>query len=316
MQAFEIIIQNPVGASIIAALILTALSILTKGAKWLFFALRHILAFAKSMLPKMGVGFTLKWFVASLCVYGLRHEIADAIGFAEQYYLNPVTFATFDQDSSSATEQAFLRKLRRNVTQREFDTLMASTARMAARHGCGTLQFLEVYESECALNPFAVNAKERKVIENGDTIRVIDTIAAGHIQFTRAGVDGLEVEGQKVGMWRVRKAIRQRDISFLCRLGEKYMERASQGQRLKRSCDVYTAVFLPYFLGMPDHTVVASESGAKPEWYYQNIGLDGHRLQNGRVVWSDRYRDGKITISDLSLRLAYKKAKVVREFGE
>lgn len=162
-----------------------------------------------------------------------------------------------------------------------------------------------MYESECALNPFAVNVNEKG-----------DTIAAGHIQFTRAGVEGLEVEGQKVVMWRVRKAIRQRDISFLCRLGEAYMLRASQGQRLKRSCDVYTAVFLPYFLGMPDHTVVASASGAKPEWYYQNIGLDGYRLQNGRVVWSGGYRDGKITISDLALRLAYKKAKVVREFGE
>lgn len=305
LSLFEILIQNPLGVAIIALSILTIGTVCSQGFKWAWFILRKAAIFAYSLLPRLNFAFFAKWFFASLLIYSFRSEIADGIGFIDQYYFNPVKFATFDADTSSATEQAFLRKLRHNVSQREYDTLMSATARMAARHGCGTLQFLEVYESECALNPFAVNVNEKG-----------DTVAAGHIQFTRAGVEGLEVDGQKVGMWRVRKAIRQRDISFLCRLGEAYMLRASQGQRLKRSCDVYTAVFLPYFLGMPDHTVVASASGAKPEWYYQNIGLDGHSLQNGRVVCSSRHRDGKITISDLALRLAYKKAKVVREFGE
>lgn len=304
MKFFEIALLNPIGAALITGVLLIALSILLKGWVRLLVFARVAFSFARSLFPRFGTWFFVKWFLLSCVVFVFRHPIADLTGFAVQYYINPVNFQYYDQDTCSATEQAFLRKLRRNVSQREFDTLMASTSRMAARHGCGTLQFLEVYESECGLNPFAVN-----VNSNGDTV------AAGHIQFTRAGVDGLQVDGQSVTMWRVKKAIMERDIVYLCKAGEAYMLRASNGQRLRRSCDVYTAVFLPYFVGMPDHTVVASKDGKKPEWYFQNIGLDGYGISSGKVIKANRYLDGRITIQDLALRLAHKKAAVVREFG-
>ena len=234
----------------------------------------------------------------------VRGTVIDAAVFVSQSILNPVYFSTFNADTSSAVEQAYIKKLRQNVSQREFDILMTTTADLGRRHQSSVLAFLEVYESECGLNPFAVNTNEKG-----------DTVAAGQIQFTRAGIDGLTVGGVAANMRRVKDAIIRRDIAYLCELEKQYMERAAKGKPLKRSCDVYAAVFMPSYVGMPDMTVVASRSGNRPDFYTCNAGLDCYKLAGDKVFRSPKYKDGNITIHDLSLCLAYKKAGVIKQFG-
>ena len=117
LSLFEILIQNPLGVAIIALSILTIGTVCSQGFKWAWFILRKAAIFAYSLLPRLNFAFFAKWFFASLLIYSFRSEIADGIGFIDQYYFNPVKFATFDADTSSATEQAFLRKLRHNVSR-------------------------------------------------------------------------------------------------------------------------------------------------------------------------------------------------------
>lgn len=303
IDALQILLSFPVG---IALLMFPAMvgvyfsfRLLSEGLKGCVGAYKFI----RSLFPRFGARFFLLWACFSLSAWSFRHQVTDAAVFVSQSILNPVYYSTFNADTSSAVEQAYIKKLRQNVSQREFDILMTTTADLARRHQSSVLAFLEVYESECGLNPFAVNVNEKG-----------DTVAAGQIQFTWAGVSGLQVSGMPVNMRRVKNAIIHRDIVFLCELERVYMERAAAGKPLKRSCDVYTAVFMPYYLGMPDMTVVASRNGNRPEFYNCNAGLDCYKLAGDKVLRSPKYQNGEITIQDLSLCLAYKKAGVIKQY--
>lgn len=261
--------------------------------------------FIRSLFPRFGAKFLFVWVSLSLSGYMARGTITDVAVFAVQSLVSPVYYSQYVSDSTSATEQAYLRKLRNKVSETQYNQFIQATAQMATEHKSTVLNFLEVYESECGMNPFACNINEKG-----------DTIAAGAIQFTRAGVSGLQLDGVPATMRRVKDAIRSRDLSYLLALQSVYMRRAANGRPLKRSCDVYTAVFMPAYVGMPDETVLACSTCARPDFYFENApALDGYKLSGDKILKSPRYADGKITIFDLSLALAYKKAGVVKMFG-
>ena len=178
--------------------------------------------------------------------------------------------------------------------------LVTWTDQIAKDCGSNRLALYEVYNSECALNPFAVNVRYR----NGRT----DTIAASILQFTAAGISGLST------MRQVKDAVIKKDLEFLMRLAHAYMVRASQGKALLNAANVYTAVFMPSFVGGDMNTVLASLRSSRPDWYLENIGLDGHYLDGQKIMTSPKARDGKITIHDLHLHLELKKAQLLKKY--
>jgi len=264
-------------------------------------ATKQTAAFVFSLFPKMGFGFFFRWGVLCVMLSFFRFQIIDFCQYMYQYYYSPVYVGQWEGADKLDIEQRFLDALKKNVTRREYDILMAHTDSLAARHGSTVMAFLQVYNSECGLNPFAVNVETR---ENGS----VDTVAAGQIQFTATGVKELTVNGENVTMRRVKNAINSRNIRYLCDASNAYF--ANINRALPRPCDVYTAVFMPAFVGKTDDTVIASKFSDKPQYYYRNTGLDGYKVKNGVVLYSDAYKDGKITIGELGLRLAYKAAKL------
>jgi hypothetical protein len=238
-------------------------------------------------------------------------KISDSIQWAEQTWLTPIYLAPIEADTSSEAAAAYTRRIGRNLGPSDYALFLRRTAEIAAKCGSTPLCFYEVYESECSCNPFAINQRERR--DKAGRLAGIDTVAAGQIQFTAAGVSGLVLNGEAVTMRQVKDAIIHKRLGFLMDLQELYMARASGGKPLPRPCDVYTAVFMPAFVGKGMETVLASRWSNRPEYYWQNLGLDGYQLDGkGRVLFMPSSRDGVITIKDLSLCLAAKKAAVCR----
>lgn len=238
-------------------------------------------------------------------------EISDRIQWVEQMVFNPIYLAPLENDTSIEALAAYTRKSQKFLGPDEHALFLKRTAEIAARCGSTSLSFFEVYESECGCNPFAVNA--RLIFDRSGRLIRVDTVAAGPIQFTSSGVDGLTVGGEAVTMRKVKDAIRGRSLSWLMDVEQVYMLRASGGQSLPKPCDVYTAVFMPAFVGGGPGTILASVNSSRPDFYYQNVGLDGWKLsESGKILNLPSAKDGKITINDLSLCLAAKKAAVMR----
>ncbi len=224
-------------------------------------------------------------------------QISDGLEWVEQKYLDPTYISS---DTSSFAVKCFETELSKNLTGEQMQILLKWTDKIAQDCGSNRLALYEVYNSECALNPFAVNVRYR----NGKT----DTIAASILQFTAAGISGLST------MREVKDAVIKKDLEFLMTLAHAYMVRASQGVRLPNACNVYTAVFMPSFVGGNMNTVLASLRSSRPDWYLENIGLDGHYLDGHKIMTSPKARDGKITIHDLHLHLELKKAQLLKKY--
>lgn len=244
------------------------------------------------------------WSVVFICIGGgltslFSVQLSDGLEWFEQKYLDPVYVSN---DTSSFAVKCYESELSKNLSSEQMQTLVTWTDRIAKDCGSTRLAFYEVYNSECGLNPFAVNTRFR----NGR----VDTIAAGILQFTSAGIEGLST------MREVKDAVIRKDLEFLMELSYRYMERASQGKSLERATDVYTAVFMPKFVGCSDQTVLASLNSSRPDYYLENICLDGHYLDNQKIMTSPKARDGKITIYDLYLHLELKKSQILKRYAD
>ena len=222
-------------------------------------------------------------------------QISDGLEWVEQKWIDP-TYIT--SDTSSFAVKCFETELSKNLTGEQMQILVKWTDKIAQDCGSNRLALYEVYNSECALNPFAVNVSTKG-----------DTVACGVIQFTKAGISGLGVSYRQV-----KDAVIKKDLEFLMTLAHAYMVRASQGVRLPNACNVYTAVFMPSFVGGDMNTVLASLKSSRPDWYLENIGLDGHYLDGQKIMTSPKARDGKITIHDLHLHLEFKKSQLLKKY--
>jgi hypothetical protein len=306
---------GPAGFALLALVVLQASKMLGRACTLAWKGLGLAWAEARRWTLRLrGAGLAWNLFAGAVLYFifsAFGTKISDSIQWAEQTWLNPIYFAPLEADTSSAAAAAYTRKMQRFLGQSDYTLFLRRTAEIAAQCGSTTLSFYEVYESECSCNPFAVN--QREIRDRAGRLVRVDTVAAGPIQFTRAGVSGLVLNGKEVTMRQVKDAIIHKRLGFLMDLQEIYMAQASGGKPLPRPCDVYTAVFMPAYVGRSMETVLASRWGNKPEYYWQNIGLDGYQLDGkGRVLFLPSSRDGVITIQDLALCLAAKKAAVCR----
>lgn len=228
--------------------------------------------------------------IVALGVMPFAPNLSNGLEWVEENYIHPAYVSP--QDTSAWALSQYEAAMGKNLSPGEAETVKRRTREIAARVGSTPQAIYEVAYSECGLNPFCI----RK-----------DGIAAGWLQFTRAGLDGLGVS-----LDEVKRACYNRDAAFIMDVSERYLVRAAGGHPLPTSADVYTAVFAPSFVGQPESTILYS--GHNRPSYFLNAGLDGHkyRLSGNKLVWF-REPDGAITISDLRLALAAKRAKFLKQ---
>ena len=309
LDTIQIALQMP-GFDIAACIVLAIL--LMWGAKVVYRATGDIWrawSYIRRYFLKLSLHNGIAILFISGIIYASREQISNGLQFIEQSYITPI-YACSD---TSAAVIAYERELQKHTTPEEFAAVVSETRRIAAGCGSSPLAFYEVYLSECGMNPYAINTDS--VYLGGRFVRV-DTVAVGIIQFTRAGVSGLTMESVPVTFRQVLDARNRHDIRFIMALTGQYIARASGGRSLARSCDVYTAIYMPAYVGAKDDTPLASAWSDKPQYYWQNVGLDGWKLTDaGKILHLPQYRDGKITISDLALCLAAKKARLIGAYN-
>lgn len=224
--------------------------------------------------------------IVALGIMPFAPQLSISLQWVEENLIHPVYVTP--QDTSAWALSQYEAALERKLSPGESDIVKRRTREIAAKVGSTPQAIYEVAYSECGLNPFCIRT---------------DGIAAGWLQFTRAGLEGLNVS-----LDDVKRACYNRNADFVMDVSERYLVRAAGGHPLLTSADVYTAVFAPSFVGMTDSTILYS--GRNRPSYFLNAGLDGHkyRMSGNKLVWF-REPDGAITISDLRLALAAKRFK-------
>lgn len=228
--------------------------------------------------------------LCAACLMPVKPQAVTALEWVENNWIDPV-YVTPADTSAWALSQ-YEAALERKLSPGEAETVKRRTREIAAKVGSTPQAIYEVAYSECGLDPFCIRT---------------DGIAAGWLQFTRAGLDGLGVS-----LDEVKRACYNRDAAFIMDVSERYLILAAGGHALPTSTDIYTAVFAPSFVGQPESTILYQ--GHNRPSYFLNAGLDGHkyRMSGNKLVWF-REPDGAITINDLRLALAAKRCKFLKQ---
>lgn len=233
-----------------------------------------------------GAGFILSLFAT---------PISDFLQDMEQRYWSPVYVDQFSGLSDGELLALYEMELRRHTTPEEFAIVRDSTVAIADRIGSTPIAIYEAAYLECGLNPFRVRD---------------DKVAAGWIQFTRAGLSGLGVS-----MGRVIRACEKREAAFIMGLSGKYLEhkakRLPQGATLRNTIDLYLAIFAPAHIGRKSGQVVYA--GLSDRRYTLNSGLDGWYIDGGKIIRSRVACDGRITVGEIYLCLESKKARLIKQ---
>lgn len=229
-------------------------------------------------LARVGVLSLLLWAVS-----GLLHDTLEEI---ECRYLQPVYITNrIDNEHAAALYEAQIRK---HCDTYETGVVIRRTAEIAARINSTPIAIYETALLECGLNPFRIRD---------------DKVAAGWIQFTRAGVQGFGVT-----MPEVIAACRRRDIGFIMDLTEKYLvqkwERAGRPD-MRNTIDLYLAVFAPAHIGASPERIVYAGFGNPA--YDLNSGLDGWFQDGGKIIRKASECDGKIQVWEIWLCLERRK---------
>jgi hypothetical protein len=266
--------------------------------RYLRFALHHAITLLRA-LRKPFPAFRLRSAVfacsGGLLLYLLGPWISNEIEYYENRYFAPAYLVT---DTAAWVVDVYEAEAGKHLYPSELTLLRTRTQETAAKVGTTPLAIYEVALAECGMDPFRVRRDGR---------------AAGFIQFTPTGLQGLGCT-----LDDVKAACARRDLGYILDLTERYLISRANGRPLTRSCDVYTCVFAPGYVGMPDEqTLYSTASG---EAYTLNKCLDGYRVEDtkrGRLIVRDeRSADGRITINDLALCLAAHKARLLRKAGK
>lgn len=254
----------------------------------LLFAVVKVLSVSKQVLYNpFTKGHALQILLIGFLIYLNGETVSDGIQYVEQMVISPTYLQS---DTSYYIESRFEEVIKHHTNEAQFLTLRDSTRALAKEIGCSPSDIYLVAYSECGLNPFTV----RK-----------DGIAAGWIQFTRAGLQGLDRSLEDV-----RRSCEAKDAEEIMRLTGAYIRRAAAGKKIENATQFYCAVFAPGKLGAGMDDVLYA--GFNNPEYYLNAGLDGYFVENEKVLYLPLRKDGKLTKRDLHAALEYKKAKFLR----
>lgn len=254
---------------------------------------RFLFVWGKRNLIIISILGTLLWLFSN--------PLIDFIQEIEQRFLSPVYVNEFGNLSEDHLIAIYEEELSRQVDPYHKKIIVQRTREIAAKLNASPLPIYEAAYLECGLDPFTVRS---------------DLVAAGWIQFTRAGLGGLRYRGKAVSFDDVLEACRSRDIVFMMDLTELYLvdkfERAGR-KPLNNTIDLYLALFAPALIGSESGRVVYQ--GYDNPSYYKNDGLDGWYVTGGKQILRKRSeRDGKITIWEIFLALEAKKGKLVQRY--
>ena len=241
--------------------------------------------------PVWKIGFWIKSAVVGTLIFLFSDQIHDAMQWLE-YRANPVYLATTRAVTPAHALALYEDRIREHCDAYEAAIVIRRTAETAAKINSTPLAIYEAALLECGLNPFRVRD---------------DRVAAGWIQFTRAGLSGLGVS-----MDRVIQACKNREVEFIMTLTEQYLlrkwERAGRPD-MRNTIDLYLAVFAPAHIGSDPDKIVYS--GFNSPAYYKNSGLDGwYQDGQGRIMRGRK--DGKIEVWEIYLCLERKKGLLLK----
>jgi len=259
--------------------------------------LRYLWAVRWRLLIRPSVIGTIQICAIALLLWSFRGPLTNEMQYIEQRYIRP---AYEISDTSTHALAIYEQQLAKRVDAYEFEIVQRRTREIAGKVGSTPLAIYEVAFSECGLNPFEVRS---------------DGVAAGWIQFTTAGLNGLTIAGQPATLSAVKDACNRRDAALIMDLTEQYFVTRAKGTPMPRAVDVYVCVFAPGYIGQPDNR--ALYEGWNNPAYYLNAGLDGYYTAtiDGRqqIFRSKSACDGRITINDLDLCLQAKKSRLIQQ---
>jgi hypothetical protein len=242
----------------------------------------RVLSFLFSMIPRPGF---VSFVLSGILFLGL--EVFRPILIDTWFMLSPPVYESdISPDAQTAAMEA---KLSRILSPSEFQTVQVWTQTTADSIGCNIADIYAVANCECGLNPYTVRR---------------DGIAAGWIQFTSVGLQG--VPG--VSLPDVIRACRNRDAGKIMKWTHTYLTNAAAGRKCSRPVDVYLLVFAPSKMGAADNVVLYS--GWNNPAYYLNKCIDGWAKYGDRIVRQESLCDGRITVGELRLMLEYKTQKL------
>lgn len=258
---------------------------------------RFIFIWGKRNLILIGILGTLLWLFSN--------PLIDLLQEIEQRFLAPVYVDQYGNYSEEHLIAIYEAELSKQVDPYEKAVVVRRTREMAAKIQSTPLAIYEAAWLECGLKPFRVRS---------------DGVAAGWIQFTRAGLGSMTYNGESVSFDQVLSACRNRDIVFMMDLTEQYLLRKyeqSGKKPLNNTIDLYLAIFAPALIGAPSEQVVYQ--GFDNPAYYKNDGLDGWYVAqdaHGRqqIFRKRSARDGRITIWEIYLALEAKKARLIENY--
>ncbi len=247
------------------------------------------------------------WLLVALAgglLWLFSNPIIDLMQDVEQRYLNPAYVNAWSSFDDERLASMYEDELGRHTDTYEKNVVVKRTREMAEKMASTPVAIYETAYLECGLDPFRVRT---------------DKVAAGWIQFTRAGLAGMTYKGKPVRLEEVIDACKRRDIHFIMDLSEMYLldkYKRSGGKPLNNTIDLYLAVFAPAHIGASHDKVVYE--GYKNPSYFKNAGLDGwyaEKTTDGRllILRKNAARDGKITIWEIYLALEAKKNRLIEK---
>ncbi len=275
--------------------------------RFLFCVVLALLLFTVYRIFKLGMGFVWRilkfvyqfffvwtrrnWLLVALAgglLWVFSDSIIDGLQDFEQRFLNPSYLNALSNFDDERLISIYEDELGKHTDTYEKNVVMKRTREMAEKMSSSPLAIYETAYLECGLDPFRVRS---------------DKVAAGWIQFTRAGL----------------VACARRDINFMMDLSEMYLinqYQRSGSKPLHNTIDLYLAVFAPAHIGAAHNKVVYE--GYKNPSYFKNAGLDGWYTENTRdgkqlILRKNAARDGKITIWEIYLALESKKNRLVEK---
>lgn len=291
IDALQIVFTLPafrwIGCIILAVLAFQALRLLSGAWDVVSFLVRNY------VVPVWRITFWLKSVAAGSILFLFSDRIGEGLQILEQRYFKPVYLA---QTAGMSSEQAvfiYEQEIARHCDTYEARILKRRTAEIAARINSTPLAIYETALLECGLNPFRVRD---------------DRVAAGWIQFTRAGLFGLGVS-----MEQVIAACGRRDIEIIMDLTEQYLvrkwEKAGRPD-MRNTIDLYLAVFAPAHIAAEPEKVVYAGVGNPA--YDLNSGLDGWLQDGGKIIRKPSMCDGRITVWEIFLCLEHRKGLLLK----
>jgi|GEM_PF-1227615 len=262
---------------------------------------------------RQGYRFTFGWgrqhliaiFLLGTILWLCRDQLISGLQEIEQRYLQPVYVNEYGSLTEEHVTAIYEAELAKRVDPYQKEVVTRRTREIAAKIQSTPLAIYQCAHLECGLDPFTVRR---------------DQVAAGWIQFTRAGISGLRYQGKPIAYETVLQACAAKNAAYIMDLTELYL--TSQYERAKRkpldnTIDLYLALFAPALIGA-EYDKVVYEGYQNPK-YYKNDGLDGWYIadaENGQkqIFHKDSAKDGKITIIEMFLALESRKNKLLKQY--